>query len=207
MDGRFDAVAVQALARLAKTLRTSTRVVGIRDLDWYYDDWREWSFETLPGPEPDRREGEGWVLFTLPCKELENLLCDADVLYAAYEEKVSKELLRTVLEEESGADELVNCWGEQLRPRIRERMDRKTDPSTKERRGHEIFESWSADPWNRCRFVAGKGLLGRIRARIREEKELSCYPSRMFSRLASLPPMWAEMAKVIFQEETCKDFL
>ncbi len=199
-DGRFDAVALQALSRFAKEMHSTTRIVGIRDLDWYYDEWPDWDYNTLPGPDPDCKQGDGWILLTLPCKELENLLCDVDLLFDAYAEKITKEDLARIIDEESNEKELVDCWGDQLRPRIRDRMDAGTDPSTKEGKAREIFDSWCADVDDRSRYVAGKRLLARIRDRIRREKQLTCYPSQMLRHLTDLPATWQRIAQVIFED-------
>lgn len=56
--GRFSAVALQAISRIALEAQIKTRVVGIRDLDWDYCDC-----DTLPPPEEaEKHEGDGHVL-------------------------------------------------------------------------------------------------------------------------------------------------
>ncbi|MFN0055492.1 MAG: ATP-dependent nuclease [Planctomycetales bacterium] len=78
-DGRFGAVALQAIVRTAEEMKVRTRVVGIRDLDWYYDECAD-----LPPPaSSSSRKGSGYLLLTLMCKELENLLCDPALLEGA----------------------------------------------------------------------------------------------------------------------------
>ncbi len=189
-DGRFEGPTLQGISRFAKQLARGTLVVGIRDLDWYYHE--------LPGPDIELTPGEGWSLITLPCKEMENLLCDSDFLSHAYERKLSPEQLQSILDEESAYPELVEEWQYQVRHRIRDRMPTSLDASTREKEADAIFDSWTSDPMIRCRMVAGKSLLGRVRNRIRREHALSFYPARAIEKAASLPSTMLEIAKQVF---------
>jgi hypothetical protein len=189
-DGRFEGPTLHGISRFARQLASGILVVGIRDLDWYYQE--------LPGPDIELGSGEGWSLITLPCKEMENLLCDPDFLAQAYEGKLSNEQLESLLDEESGASELVEEWQYQVRPRVRKRMPTSLDDSTRERDADAIFNGWAKDPSIRRRMVAGKSLLGRVRNRIRREHGLSFYPARAIEKAASLPSTMLAIAKQIF---------
>jgi len=189
-DGRFDAVALQSLARLVGEINASTRIVGVRDLDWYYG--------VKPDVDPAIRKGKGWVLLDLPCKELENLLCDVKLLLAAYESRIEAKSLETILDEESNSPELIHEWRINVQPRIRERLGNRLDPATKENQTLQIFDEWASDSELRSRLVAGRPLLGKVRERIRREHKRSCYPSRMFDHVSALTPaLWA-IADAIF---------
>ncbi len=191
-DGRFDAVAVQSLARLARKFNGNARVVGIRDLDWYYGE--------APAEEPESRDGPGWQLLTVPCKEFENLLCVESVLYEACEGKVPQDELAAMLDEESNDQTLIDEWRYNLQPRIRDRMENRLDANTKERKAIETFDSWAADPQVRRRLVAGKSLLGKLRDRIRREHSISCYPTRVLDLTSELTPAMSKIATAIFPE-------
>ena len=189
-DGRFEGPTLQGIARFAKECTGGANVVGVRDLDWYYDE--------LPSDTPHVSEGDGWSLITLPCKEMENLFCDPEILFQAYERQLTKESLRAFLDEESNAADLVDQWRYQVRPRIRDRLPKSDDPSTKEKAADESFAAWCNDPLVRCRLVAGKSLLRRVKQRIRRERGLTFYPVRMFEGLSCLPPSLLKIAKLIF---------
>ena len=94
-------------------------------MDWYYD--------TLPPETPEVSRGDGWCLITLPCKEMENLFCDPEVLFEAYERRLATEVLQSIIDEESHAPELVDEWRYQVVHRIRNRLPPSDDPSTRER--------------------------------------------------------------------------
>ena len=105
-DGRFGATTLQGIARVAAEAPLATRVVGIRDLDWFYDECAELP-DGPPNDQPITKEGAGYVLLTLPCKELENLLCDPELLFHALKQEVPREWLQKVIEEESRSQELI----------------------------------------------------------------------------------------------------
>ncbi len=177
-DGRFEGSTLKGIVRLAREIRGGVRVVGIRDRDWYYDQ--------LPSSEAEIDTGEGWSLLTLPCKELENLFCDPAILFQAYEGAISVDELQAMIDEESNTAELLKQWCYAVRPRIRERLDKSLDASTREKRADEMFEEWKADNSIRARLVSGKGLLRRIRHRIRSEDGRQFYPSRVLGRIDDL---------------------
>jgi hypothetical protein len=189
-DGRFESPTLQGIGRFVKEFSASTIVVGVRDKDWYYHD--------LPDEIPEILTGGGWSLITLPCKEMENLFCDPDFLFQAYEEKLSKDQIRHIIDEESNTPELVDEWQYQVKPRIRDHSPNADDPSTKERNAQEKFNLLAADPSIRRRLVAGKTLLGKIRNRIRREHSLNFYPTRAFEKISSLPKPFLAIAKQIF---------
>ena len=178
------------MARLAHELDQSTRVVGVRDLDWYYG--------TQPPDEPVIRDGNGWILLDLPCKELENLLCDVDILHAAYEQIVPRDALSIVLEEESNNDELLHEWRINVQPRIRKQLENRLDDATKEQKAIETFNEWSNDHRLRAGLVAGKPLLGKVRERIKRDHGVSCYPTRVLERVTVLTPPLASIASAMF---------
>lgn len=189
-DGRFEEPTLQGIARVLKECVGARRIVGIRDRDWYYD--------RLPAETPEVSPGDGWHLITLPCKEAENLLCDPDVLYDAYEGKLPKETLQAIIDEESRAPDLVDEWRYQVRHRVRDRLPQSYDPSTREREADELFAAWSNDPATRRRLVAGKSLFGRIRNRVRRDHSLSFPPGRILNSLSSLPAGLQVIATLIF---------
>jgi energy-coupling factor transporter ATP-binding protein EcfA2 len=189
-DGRFESPTLQGIARVVKEFSAGTIVVGVRDMDWYYYD--------LPTENPEILTGDGWSLITLPCKEMENLLCDPDFLFQAYEDKLSKEQIQQIVDEESNTSEIVDEWRYQLRTRIRDHYPNSDDPSTKDRNADEKFNLWACDPSIRHRLVAGKALLSRVRNRTRREHSLNFYPTRAFEKISSLPQPLLEIVKQIF---------
>jgi len=189
-DGRFEEPTLRGIARFVKAGGGGTRVVGVRDRDWYYG--------TLPSLTPEQTSGEGWSLITLPCKEMENLLCHPDFLFEAYEGKLDKNLLLSIIDEESKAPELLEEWQYQVLHRIRGSLPREQDQSTRERIANTTFKTWSDDPAIRRRLVAGKELLARVKIRVRHERSLSFYPSQVFDRLSALPPELQAIANQIF---------
>ncbi len=189
-DGRFQGPTLQGISRLARELQHNARVVGIRDLDWYYDQ--------LPAADPQEESGDGWTLLTLPCKELENLFCDASLLFEAYERMIPRERLQAILDEESANEELIKQWQYQVRPRVRGRLPSSQDPSTRERNADDLFAQWSSDAAIRRRLVAGKALLRRIRHRIRTESQRQFYPSRVLETCGDLTSPLKRVANSIF---------
>ncbi len=191
-DGRFEGPVLQSIVRFARSLKHQIVVVGIRDLDWYYSE--------LPDEQADLVEGDGWKLLTLPCKEFENLLCDATLLSQAYQSAIAEaELLRIVVEE-SNDRELVDEWRCQVRYRIRERLSKSLDASTKERDADRLFQSWQNDDATRRRLVAGKGLLRKVRHRIHQQHGKTFYPSRLLQNVRHLTPSLQQIATVIFPD-------
>lgn len=191
-DGRFEAPTLQGIARVVKEFYGGARVVGIRDMDWYYN--------TLPPDGPIVDAGDGWALITLPCKEMENLFCDPDVLFHAYECRISKESIETILDTESQSQVLVEEWQYQVKPRVRDGLPRGHDPSTREREADEMFAAWSSNAAIRRRLVAGKSLLGQVRNRVRRDHALAFYPERVFDRLNRLSAALAVIARQIFPQ-------
>jgi predicted ATPase len=189
-DGRFEGPTLQGIARFASEMKKGVRVVGIRDLDWYYSE--------LPAIAPTTDSGKGWVLLTVPCKEMENLFCDSEVLQCVFDPAIPKERLQQIIDEESLNNELVSEWQYQVRPRIRGRLPNDLAPPTKEQRADDTFREWSNDAELRRRLVAGKALLRRIRHRIRQEDGQSFYPTRLFEQLNVLPPSFRCIADCIF---------
>jgi hypothetical protein len=192
-EGRFDAVALQAIVRYMSVMKHQSQVVGLRDLDWHYEDYSE-----LPPEKTDLRGGKGYTLLTLPVKELENLFCDAEILRQVFEEKIPSDELTRILNELSNEKELVEDWRFQSMPRIRGRMAKKLDPATSEREAEATFESWRSDPLTRARLVAGKELLRHVQAQILQEYKLRCHNNQMLDHVRSLTPPWADMAATIF---------
>ncbi|MDZ4819121.1 MAG: AAA family ATPase [Planctomycetota bacterium] len=189
-DGRFKGPTLQGIVRFAREIKQTIRVVGIRDLDWDYSE--------LPGASPSIDTGDGWELLTLPCKELENLYCEATLLIRAYDAVLGEEELRRIICDESNSAELVDEWRYQVRQQIRDRLPNSLDPSTRERTADEMFNSWANDEAIRCRLVAGKGLLRQVRHRIRESHGKSFYPIRLFDRINELTPTFGSIATSIF---------
>jgi len=189
-DGRFESPTLHGIARFARESGGKTEVVGVRDLDWYYHE--------CPPATPEVERGEGWSLITLPCKEMENLFCDQELLFQGYEQKIASDTLQAILDEESSSTKLVQEWKYQVLHRIRHRSPKGHDESTKEKTADETFESWCSDDNLRRRLVAGKTLLRRVQNRIRSEHGLTFYPSRVFQKLSCLPPSLLEIAKLIF---------
>jgi len=195
-NGRFEGPTLQGIARFARALKREVSVIGIRDLDWYY--------EEFPENTPDIHSGDGWKLLTLPCKELENLFCEVDTIVQAYERKLTPEVFREIIDGESNSKELVDEWCFQVRPKVRDRLPRSLDDSTRERIADERFQTWSANAETRRRLVSGKALLRKVRARVRQEHSLNLYPSRIFERLATLPTSLSAVATCIFDGLTIK---
>lgn len=92
-DGRFEGPTLQGIARFASEMKKGVRVVGIRDLDWYYSE--------LPAIAPKTDSGKGWVLLTVQCTEMENLFCDSEVLQCVFDPAIPKERLQQIIDEES----------------------------------------------------------------------------------------------------------
>jgi hypothetical protein len=169
-DGKFNAIALQAIARTTAETGLRTRVVGIRDLDWDYSET-----ENLPpGDESLLREGKGYVLLTLMCKELENLLCESGVLHVALEQKIPKETLAGIVHQESLSDDLLKSWSYHAQPQIRDRFPAREENHTKEKKADEEFDSWKHNDGLRTRLVSGKSLLSRIRKRLQEPSPSRC---------------------------------
>jgi ABC-type transport system involved in cytochrome c biogenesis ATPase subunit len=189
-SGRFEASTLMGIVRVARETRQAIRVVGVRDLDFYYAE--------IPGTDPAFEEGDGWSLLTLPCKELENLFCDHSFLFQAYNKSICEETLRRIIDEESGSKNLIDQWRYQVRPRVRDRLEKSLDSSTRERLAEEIFQNWQSDAVLRCRLVAGKGLLSQIRHRIRKEHKQTFYPVRILEQSDALTPSWMRIARSIF---------
>jgi predicted ATPase len=189
-DGRFEGPTLQGIVRLAREIRQSVKVVGVRDLDWYYDE--------RPGITPELTEGDGWSMLTLPCKELENLFCDVSLLFRAYDRSIPTEDLQRIIDEESGSTDLIEQWRYQVRHRVRDRLPKSLDASTREKQAEETFRNWESDPDLRRKLIAGKGLLSQIRRRIRQEYNKQFYPSRMLEKCDSLTPSLLSIARSIF---------
>ena len=189
-DGRFDAPALQAISRVIKEMKGHTRIVGIRDRDWYYHE--------LPSAEPEVKSGDGWVLLTLPCKELENLFCDPEFLFSALAEKIPISNISQIIDGESQNETLVNEWGNQIKPRIRNALSSHYSNATKEEQTDNLFITWKNDPQIRRRLVAGKELLRRVRGRLKDEFHVNRYSQRMFEHVQTLTPVWAAIAGSIF---------
>ena len=190
LDGRFDAPTLQGIVRLAREIRHGVTVVGIRDLDWYY--------EELPGQAAELMNGDGWWLLTLPCKELENLFCESALLFNAYDGSITEKELQGIIDEESASTDLIEQWRYQVRPRVRDRLPKNLDSSTREKQADETFQTWENDPELRRRLVAGKGLLRQIRHRIRQQHDKQFYPSRMLEKCEALTPGLLSIAQSIF---------
>lgn len=189
-DGRFEGPTLQGIVHFTREIHQNVSVVGIRDLDWYYSE--------VPSDQPLLSNGDGWTLLTLPCKELENLLCETSLLFRAYDKSIPEDDLQKIVDDESSKDELVEKWCHHVRPRIRDRLPSKLDPSTKEQQANETFETWKKDAGVRQRLVAGKALLRRIRHRIRKEYEKQFYPSRVLEKCEVLTPSLQSIAQCIF---------
>ena len=196
-EGRFKASTLHGISRVASEVSISTRVVGVRDLDWYYEDCSELP-DGPPKDEPDKKEGPGYVLLTLQCKELENLMCDAELLFEALESKVPKDYLYQVIEEESQNKELIREWKDQVCHQIRDRFGANIDPVAKERNANEIFSRWRDDPATRSRLVRGKKLLGLIRHRIKDKYKLQCSNNQIMDNVTNLTRHWTAIAEAIF---------
>jgi predicted ATPase len=196
-DGRFDAVALHSIARVAQTLNATTHIIGIRDRDYYY--------ESLPAPDVETEHGQGWTLLTLPCKEFENLLCDPDILIQVFGEAPTKKpyTLQEISEIVDGCSEnreLVNKWSYQIEPRIRDGLPKSLDPASKEERASDTFQQWSCDAVTRRRLVAGKELLKRVRQKLKEGSGTDYYPPNIMENLKTLSPELKQIAKAIFPE-------
>ncbi len=189
-DGRFEGPTLQGIVLLAREIRNSVKVVGIRDLDWYYSE--------LPSAVPELAEGDGWSLLTLPCKELENLFCDVSLLFSAYDESITLGELQQIIDDESGHADLIEQWRYQVRHRVRDRLSRGLDASTREKQADDTFQMWENDADLRRRLVAGKGLLSQIRRRVRQEYGKRFYPSRVLEKCNSLTPALLSIAQSIF---------
>lgn len=192
-DGRFEGPTLHGIAQVVKGCSSRTKIVGVRDLDWYYSE--------LPSAEVEINEGDGWILITLPCKEMENILCSPEFLYQAYERKVPMQQINLIVDEESNNEELLQEWRYQVCHRIRNRLDSSLDPSTKDKKADEIFDSWTSDPLIRRRLVAGKKLLSLVKNRIRQENNSIFYPPHVFNNRSPLSSQLLLMiAEQIFPE-------
>jgi hypothetical protein len=195
-DGKFNAVALQAIYRTADEQDLETRVVGIRDLDW---DYRECDV-LPPSADADIRTGTGYTLVTLMCKELENLLCDADLIVQALSTPVARDEIERMIVEESENKTLIDDLRHHAEPQIRGRFSAKEAEHTKEKKSEEEFEQWRSTPSIRRRLIDGGSLLSRIRERLyREQKARIAFPG-IFSRVATLPPQWQQIAQAIFPD-------
>ena len=191
-DGKFDAVAVQAILRIASSFNRDVHVIGIRDLDWDYCE--------LPDSKPTIRDGDRWKLIDLPCKELENLLCDPKILHANLEGKLTIEKLQRIVDAESNAPELIDRWRNNILPKIREGLGNKLADPTREQKANQIFDDWKTQPTVRRRLVAGKDLLSRIRKQLRNEHKVVSYLNRVIEEMECLTDELSEIAKAIFPE-------
>jgi hypothetical protein len=189
-DGRFAGPTLQGIVRFAREIRQGIAVVGVRDLDWYYDE--------LPGNEPTLDSGDGWTMITIPCKEMENLFCDATLLFEAYNGAVPQNDLEQIVNEESQDADLLEEWRCQVRPRVRDRLPNSLDASSKEREADRIFSGWESNSELRKRLVAGKALLRRIRHRIRQEHRRSFFEKRVIDNLSKLTGFQQSIARCIF---------
>jgi predicted ATPase len=188
--GRFGERELRAISRYLDEMHYKTRVVGIRDLDYEYS--------ASPAALPAVTSQGNWSLVTLPCKEIENLLCDPEVLFQAYEKKISLEDIQSILAELSNASDLTEPIRLQICPRVRDRLPASMDVSTKERDSRAFVESLLVEDSMRLRLVAGKALLPRVRARLRAAAGRDCYPSQMCDRLETLPASMKALAQAIF---------
>ena len=191
-DGKFDAVAVQAILRIASSFNRDVHVIGIRDLDWDYCE--------LPDSKPTIRNGDRWKLIDLPCKELENFLCDPKILHANLEGKLTIEKLQRIVDAESNAPELIDRWRNNILPKIREGLGNKLADPTREQKANQIFDDWKTQPTVRRRLVAGKDLLSRIRKQLRNEHKVVSYLNRVIEEMECLTDELSEIAKAIFPE-------
>lgn len=189
-SGRFDSTAVEALQRLASQVKPQTRVVGIRDLDWFYGD--------LEDTKEQVRSGTSWACLTLPCKEIENLLFDPELLFEMYARNVPLEELKQIVDTSSRDPRLVDEWRFNVRARIRERRPNHEDDSTKERRSDEIFNDWASDAELRRRLVAGKELHKLVRLAVSDKFQRSRNSPHAIESLPELPACLARIGEVIF---------
>ena len=189
-DGRFAGPTLQGIVRFAREIRQGIAVIGVRDLDWYYDE--------LPGNEPTLESGDGWTMITMPCKEMENLFCDVSLLFEAYNGAVPQSDLEQIINAESQGADLLEEWRYQVRPRVRDRLPNSLDPSSREREADGIFSQWEANPDLRRRLVAGKALLRKIRHRIRQEHRRSFFEKRVIDNLSTLTDFQQSIAQCIF---------
>lgn len=190
-SGRFDATAVQALQRLASQVKPDARIVGIRDLDWFYG--------TLEQTQEQVRDGPNWACLTLPCKEIENLLCEPELLSEVYEGEIELSRIEEIVSAESGKKSLVDEWKYNIVPRIRKMLPSGDDDSTKERKANIMFDEWAASDETRVRLVAGKELYKRIRLAIKEECGISRNSVHAIERVKELPLLLQAVGNLIFQ--------
>ena len=191
-DGRFESPTLHGIVKLGRTLNANVQVVGIRDLDWYYHE--------TPPEEAILENGDGWAMLTLPCKEVENLYCDPDVLFECCRRHVELSSLRTIVDRASLDSDLMNEWRFQLLPRIRSRLRNGLDDSTKEKMAEEMFEKWAADSEARRRLVADKRLLSMVRKELRETRGVNFYVVRAAEQLPKLSGPMVAIAKAIFPQ-------
>jgi ABC-type transport system involved in cytochrome c biogenesis ATPase subunit len=190
-DGRFEGTTLQGIHRVASALRSGVKVVGIRDLDWYYHE--------MPDTSPHPEEGNGWKLLTLPCKEIENLFCNAKFVSDVIGSNLSFEVVQNMLNSLSSEDDLINEWKYQVVPRIRDRMPKHLDNSTRERQADTIFKSWIQDADARSRLVAGKLLLSKLKQKLKRECGKTFHPPTAMLALAELPPLFIAIINSIFE--------
>jgi hypothetical protein len=193
-DGKFPATALQGIARTLSELNLSARVVGIRDLDWDYKECAQ----LPPLNVIDKREGGGYVLLTLPCKELESTFCNAEFIFQALGQTVSLGAIRVIVEKESESPKLVDNLRCHARPQIRERYQANEADHRKEQMADSEFDRWVADSEICARMVSGKQLLGRIRERLKRDHNALLSSATAFNRLTALPHPWDEIAAAIF---------
>jgi hypothetical protein len=193
-DGKFPATALQGIARTLSELSLTASVVGIRDLDWDYKE----CVKLPPLNVIDKREGGGYVLLTLPCKELESTFCNAEFIFQALGKTISQDALRLIVERESASPKLVNDLRCHAKPQIRERYQANEADHKKEQMADAEFDRWVADSEIRARLVSGKQLLGRIRDRLKRDHNAPLSSATAFNRLTALPHPWDEIAAAIF---------
>ena len=190
-SGRFDATAVQALQRLASQVKPGARVVGIRDLDWFYGSLEQTREQVHKGPN--------WACFTLPCKEIENLLCEPELLVAVYQGEIELTRIEEIVSAESGEKSLVDEWKNNVTPRIRKVLPNSDDDSTKERKANAMCDEWAASYETRIRLVAGKELYKRIRIAIKKECGISRNSVHAIETVKDLPASLQAVRDIIFQ--------
>lgn len=196
-DGRFNGPSLQAIARVATQLGGKTRVVGIRDLDFYYSELENLIKNGLP-KSPLIRDGDSYVMITLACKEMENLCCLPDHLEALLAETVGANELRKIIYEASGDEDLVEHWMHRAKPEIRKLFDSTFAEPSKEKETDAVFASWASNESIRTRYVGGKKLLGIIRERLRSDLGIRIPSNLIPMSLSALNDDWLLIASKIF---------
>jgi hypothetical protein len=193
-DGKFNAVALQGISRTLSELRIAARVVGVRDLDWDYKDYPS----LPPSNDTDKREGSGYVLLTLPCKELENTFCNAGFLFQALSGAIPLDVLQAIIAQEAMNPKLIGDLSHHAKPQIRDRYQAKDAPHRKEENAETEFQKWEADSNLCARLISGRQLLGRIRTRLQRDHGVRFSLNIAFDRLITLPSPWDIVAAAIF---------